>query len=520
MLKFFDLWKLTSKKLALISFLFWFISLWNVALVSYNGETLTGLPIVLLGFLAGNFAWFANPLLIFLLLLLLIGSKSKKTIIIGIIIILLACNTVFLDTFYPASAGKGPSALFGYGIGFVLWLISIMLAFIAVGIQYREINEKGPQLVGLIIQYTGVFLLFTVMLGTIFLHMHDKKYANSQEKERLAAFVFKKGAVCSEEIEINSMPLVGALEVIHPMYKGFREPKNPAYMFNSPEKLLYWGIPTVRMRGMDYSLQHRSNEILLTATTAKEESHFQLEISKSTTNDIRTVLKQKNDEGTILFDQTWKNLYKETYQEQIFCPDLMINSKEDENPRRIIFEALQVQTDSIPLSEKKRFYTTGAEAQTHDEKIVALDANKTAFEYLLTHSFYDNCPDNVYAIYRQEPMINGQMFDRPVYIDGTYYFTWTNHFGLRGFKGYACGENYVYLYSDEHWGNAGNNTFVLQKRSIEDFTLISSRKIHYPNGTLLSKDTTILSAYEENNNTFVELYDRHYKKLITISIPN
>lgn len=516
MFKFFYLWKLTSRKLALISFLFWFASLWNVALVSYTGETLTGLPIVLLGFMAGNLAWFANPLLIFLLLLLITGSKSKKTIIILILIILLACNTVLLDTFYSASGGGGSSALFGYGTGFVLWLISIMLAFIAVGIQYQEFDEKGQNQIGLIVQYTGVLLLLAVIFGTFFLNIQDKKYANNQEKERLAAVVFKKGSVCSEEIRVNSIPLVGVLEVIHPMYKGFREPRNPAYMFNSPEKLLYWGIPLVKMRGMDYSLLQQPKETLLIATASKEESSFQLEISKYTTNDIRIVLKQKNE--IILFDQTWKNLYKKSYQEEIFCPDLKINANENENPRKMIFEALQIK--NVPVAREKKFHTTNVEARIYDEKAVELDTNKTTDEYLFANSFYDNCPDNVYAISGKEPTIDGQMFDRPVYIDGTYYFTRTNDFNMRGFRGYSCSKNYLYLYSDAHWGNSGNNTFDIQKRSIKDFTLISSMKIHYPKGTHLSNDATILSAYEENNNTFIELYDRHYKKLITISTPN
>ncbi|KFL33980.1 MULTISPECIES: hypothetical protein, partial [unclassified Sulfurospirillum] len=66
MYKIIQFFSLASQKIAIISLVLWFMSLWSVALVSYEGDTIVGFPIVMLGFLGGNFAWFVNPLLLFL----------------------------------------------------------------------------------------------------------------------------------------------------------------------------------------------------------------------------------------------------------------------------------------------------------------------------------------------------------------------------------------------------------------------------------------------------------------------
>ncbi len=504
------LYKPTSKQLAIISLLFWILSLLNIALVSYNGSTLIGYEIVLLGFFAGNLAWLVNPLLLYILITLIAGTKSKKTIHI-VIVVLLALNT-----YYPIPQGESSSALFGYGVGFILWVLSINFALIAVGVQSQELETKDRKTIGKIIKYLGVFLLVSILIGITIYNLLKHEDATEIEKKRLSTVILKKGSICTNKIQIYSVPLVGALEVIKDNPRGFLERNNPAHIFHNPEKLLYWGVPLVQMDSMNYSLLIRPNETQLIASVADKGASFKLKISTPDKKTISTILSDEN-KGLILFDQIWVNKYKEHYQEQIFCPDLKVNPKVDENPRKIILEALSIKNNSA-IEEKKANYKN-TKAKTYSEKIVNIDETKITREYLYENTFYGNCPDDIYIPLGKEGLIDGKRLYRSIKIDDTYYFH--KLIGMDSFDGYACSENYLYLYTHGRWGKGRNNTFDIQKRSIKNFKLITYSRVHYKKGENLSKEVKILTAYEDKDNMFIELLDKYNienKKLITISI--
>ncbi|WP_294898764.1 hypothetical protein, partial [Sulfurospirillum sp. UBA4051] len=167
--------------------------------------------------------------------------------------------------------------------------------------------------------------------------------------------------------------------------------------------------------------------------------------------------------------------------------------------------------------EKKRLTTQYSEANTFNKISIKLEENKITEKYLSANAFYNNCPNSIYVpTFGEEPFLQKDGFSRAVKINEIYYFTDIKDFKSRGFRGYSCDKDHLYLYSDAHFGPNGDNSFILQKRSINDFTLISYAKIHYVEGKNLTGNAKILSVYERGDTIFIDLYNEKEKLLTTI----
>lgn len=514
-----------SKTLAILAFLLWFASLWFVALVSYTGDVVHGKEIIFLGWLVifeGNFEWLVNPLLLIIIFNMTLNNtnsfNTKRINIAMFFTILFGLQTITYHTFYPMSANKTSSELYGYGLGFILWVVSILITLIAVGQKNKELTDNPRiKVISMGIKYLGILLLVFTLASTVFIHYQDNKYANSSEKEKLNVAVFKRTKVCTCEPKIESSNATGIIEVIQPTTDYDIEARKTIYMFNSPLKLLEWGIPIVRMNGMNYSLDKRSNETLLIARKAVEKAKFQLIISKDG-QDIRTIIKSREFKHDIkkektLVDQIWK---KESMSEnEIFCPEFLINPNEQQHPRKMILQALNIKKNT-DRNELSAIGSNHVEAKFYGEFSKEINETKLSESSLKGRPIYANCPEDIYI----EPNMANFIDNRPMHISGTYFFHLNNNF--YPIDTYSCNKNFLYTYSEQGLTAIGENdpheiSFILQKRTIKHYSIEWSKEIHY-NGKHFFKGAKFLSAYEENQQIFIELYDIYLKKIVTIVV--
>lgn len=521
-----------SKFLAILAFLSWFTSLWFVALVAYTGDVIHGYEIVITGWFGiflGEIEWYVNPLLLLILLSLLsTDSKNfdfKQTNILMLLAILFSLQTIIFNDFYRLSGGiEGSSGdIFGYGLGFILWVSSILITLIAVSQKNEELaNNPKIKVIAKRIKYIGTLLLLFFLTATAFLHYQDNKYANSSDKEKLSVAVFKRTKVCTCEPKVESTKITGILEVIQPTTDYDIEGRKTIYMFNSPLKLLEWGVPIVRMNGMDYSLEKRLNETLLIARKAVDKARFQLIISKDN-QDIRTIIKSIEFENGVkkeknLVDQIWKKESISKNDNEIFCPEFLINPSEQQHPRKMILQALNIKknTDTNELHE---MLYNHVEAKFHHD--ISKDINETELteSSFKGHPIYANCPKNVYIAPVASNVAN--LGGKPMFINGTYYFPVNNI--VNSIDTYSCDKNFLYTFSEQAHIALGEKephdiSFILQKRIIDNYSLAWSKEIHYNDEKHFFKGAQFLSAHEEDQKIFIELYDSYLKKIVTIVV--
>lgn len=524
---------LHSKYLAIIAFLAWFASLWSIALVSYTGDVIHGNEILFLGWILifdGNVAWYANPLLLIILFSLIFHDPKslilKRINIAMFFTIAFALNTLTLSTFYPMSQTKLVSPLYGYGLGFILWCISILISLIAVSKKNQAVTDhQQSKNIAKAIEYIGWFTIIFMIFGSFYLHYEDNKYANSFDKERLQTAIFKRIKICSCEPKIKSTKSIGIIEVIQPTTDYDIDARKTIYMFNSPLKLLEWGVPIVRINGMDYSLKKQSNETLLTATRASGQAKFQLIISE-VPQGIRTIIKsfESNNsikDATILTDQIWK-LEAKTGDIEAYCPEFVSNPSPNQYPRKMIYQALNLKNPALK-NEVQSISPQHVEANISHTFHLVEQKNNYLDNGSQSHSFYNDCPTNVYMDINNS-LISSSLANlignRPMSINGTDYFPVERFF--KSIDMYSCDKNSLYLYTEYGHNIIGEKSsneikFMLQKRSIKDYSLEWSKEIHY-DGKYFFKGAKYLRAYEKDKKVFIELYDNYLNEVIVINI--
>lgn len=512
-----------SKIFAILTFLTWSASLWFVALVSYSGDVIYGYEIIVTGWFGvfeGAIEWYTNPLMLIILFSLFETDvnkfNTKRINILMLLTIFLGLQITTFNDFYRVSGGiEGSSGeIFGYGLGFVLWVSSIFITLIAVSQKNEELADSTRiKVIAKRIKYIGTLLLLFFLTATAFLHYQDNKYANSSDKEKLKLAVFKRTKVCTCEPKIESTKTTGILEVIQPTTDYDIEARKTIYMFNSPLKLLEWGVPIVRMDGMDYSLEKHSNETFLIARKAVDNAKFQLIISKND-QDIRTIIKSIAFENGVkkeknLVDQIWKKESMPKNNNEVFCPEFLISPSEQQHPRKMILQALNIKknTDTNELHEMLYHHV---EAKFHHDILKDINETELMESSFKGHPIYANCPKNVYI----EPITS-----RPMHIKGTYYFPVNNIFN--SIDTYSCDKNSLYTYSNQGGREDPHDiSFILQKRIIDQYTLAWSKEVHYSDKKHFFKGAQFLSAHEEDQKIFIELYDSYLKKIVTIVVSN
>ena len=329
-----------ARTLAIAALVLWICSLFFTGIALHAEQrSLPGYEILAMGWLsplALNFAWFANIFFLYGIFALLSGRTPITASILAVVF--------SLDTFrfgaFLLNEGGATTPVYGYGWGAVLWFVSMCLMLTAVGARRREIGNMHEWF-----QPLGLTIL-ALMLGFVsYFAFNDRAIANSTEAQRLAGIAFKRGGVCSAPEPIVREPiknLSGSLQVV--IQKDALYARHP---FEQIKQLLDWGIPSVRIGNVDYSLDVTDPKAMKMAA-ANDTAAATLYVTEVYLNAISAKLVETSTKRTV-FDQTWT---REDYpvNTNIYCPDYHSFPRADEQPRRLVMEALdhQAPRTSVP----------------------------------------------------------------------------------------------------------------------------------------------------------------------------
>jgi len=308
--------------MATISLCFWVVSLLFVAVTTYNpGRNLTGLDILLTGWqgiFGFNIAWFSN---VTYLVSAWLFYTNKNPIKLSVISIILALNTITLERVAGSGAGMG-EPIYGYGIGFFLWFMAILLLFSAVYIEYK--NDIGVKISTVCVSLFP-FVVFVVFVGHM--SVSDHLNAGNDEIVKLDKSLFKRRVICTEDISFPSrvLPDNTPLEITNIGMPSF---------FDDPYRLLRAGVFSIRIDGVEYSMRSGNTKDI-------KESNYSSDASANLIVNInyreyRITLIDPDGE-TIIFDQVWRHI-----NDFDSCPSYHPTGKSYEQPQKIILESLGI----------------------------------------------------------------------------------------------------------------------------------------------------------------------------------
>ncbi|WPP01763.1 hypothetical protein SFA35_10605 [Pseudomonas sp. HR96] len=280
--------------------------------------------------LGQTLAWLANPLFLWTLVRL---STRRRTLVSGPLAFVLALDTWRLDT-YLADEGGGQYQVYGYGWGAVLWLLSMTLLLAACG-SVRTAHPHSP--VALVrpqpwLRPLGLALGVLVVAAAGALAMEQRQIANHTEQAALAAFAFKRDAVCTREVPPVEHPVAHISGPLTLLIEA-REHAS-AYPFEDLEDLLSWGIPAIRVQDRDYQLSDVGGERMMTSVPAAGPTPLGLLIRTDGPN-LSALLQAEG--GVVLFKQDWK---RSPAYGHSGCPDFSPFPAPEQQPRALLTSAL------------------------------------------------------------------------------------------------------------------------------------------------------------------------------------
>ena len=408
--------------LAHFSIALWASSLLFPALVTYSGDSVSGAAILMLGWLAAfvaNFAWFANVFLIYIYVKL---HSSRKPVVAVTITVLLALMT-FLFNEVPLDEGGGASPVLGYGMGAMLWFLSIWVMAIAVFVKLpNDISQRKSENAPLKLLAGTVIGIALPIVCVALIALNGRYVANPVERVRLQSVVVKRGSVCSEEVFLASDPIThleGPLEIrIHGPYSDGK------YPLGDVKQLLRWGIPTVRMGSTDFSYEFTDDNALITSVDGLELPAAVIDVTtlrNTSASDVGNRTIRGGDSGSeiginirmvetssdrIIFEQDWR--YDTGLARHYKCPDYSSFPGADQEPRRVVMQALGLSSvqgyDEDPQildrqGEWIQRVTLNVTARrfggiTREMKIAQWkESNGVGFPP--SWYFFNNCPDNI-----------------------------------------------------------------------------------------------------------------------------
>lgn len=501
---------LSSRTLTVGALVLWCGSLAFTALVLYaKQQRLPAIEVLAFGWLsplALNFAWFANPVFVVACLRLMQG---KSAVTLSILAVVLSLDT-FRFTTYLLDEGGATTPVYGYGWGAALWFSSFAVLLAAAGtrqIETRLRTRITPSRSELLRPFGLVYCV--VIAGTIaYFAASDRARANSVEKQRLAGLAFKRGPVCSVEPQKVSNPIRelggGALElkVSDGVYRSLAHP------LNRPMELLSWGVPTVRVGGRDYSLEATEDGPLLTSLPwdAAASVLLTVEVTSQRPLAINATLSDPLTNRRV-FERTWR------YEagDARLCPDYSTFPREDEEPRKLLMEALSLLPAAQTAASAQKARSAGDNRVTAIvEKITAGNrGDSSAVEIKPTRyggaAFKQwvgnrNCPadvgwdghghgDSASRLGTGWPFMVGNKAFYPK-AQGTYE-AW-------------CGEGDVYLF--EGTARDGKYYLFLDKRRLPDFSRRWTGIAVIEDPSLATRDNVlkVRAVHESANGVFIE----------------
>jgi hypothetical protein len=503
-----------SRILGAISLSLWLGCLALPGLVLYAPwRHMRGIEILTMGWLSpliGNFAWFANVFFLYGVFVLLIGTSApiKSSLIAAV----LSLHTFAMAT-YLLDEGGGNTPVWGYGWGAMLWFLAIFVLVTGAGFRASRTTQdqrgEKPGAVG----WIGLILCGLAFGLSGFFAIHDRMVANPSELSRLSGIAFKRTAVCRAPDPYVQEPihtLKGPVEIV--LSKGAL---NATYPFGQVKSLLAWGIPVIRVAGVDYVLSgaegnvsSRPSEGPAAATLLIEEDEHQITAKLIETASDRAV-----------FDQSW---VRDVY----WCPEYASFPKPSEQPRLLLSKALNLAVETasskVAIAGKQgadNRVNGGVVRRREDGETRAMKAARWAQAHpgsnlpVPFHEVFNrNCPQDVGW--------DGQGYESRLNTGWPFRIGKESFFvGSRDRYNASCANKAVYLYFG---GTSSNNSYYLriEKRTVPEFFKVWDGIVLIPAAGVARDDVLKLESIQEDQDSMtMELVNEDSGQILVVQAP-
>lgn len=462
------------KKLARIALLFWLASLALPGITFYTSKILYGFQILFFGWIsiaAFNFAWLANIFFLYGANKIATGRESTKAPIIAVI---LSLDALRLSRGMAADSFN-VIPVYGYGWGFFVWIAAILLLLIA-----SQTTDESRKNIKAPFMASAAFSLLVIAL-LAFISIRDHLNASSIELERLSASAFKRGKVCTEEpfVTEKTIKQFGGILEIQRDSTSLYSSTSP---FSYPELLLSWGIPYIRMNGLDFSFSSEITDRQTISTPSKGTSDAILFFHQDRSGIKIKLLDNKSDQ--IVLEKIWRR-EDLGINDYYYCPTYSSYPKINQAPRDILLKALGMPSQEEIHRDEKTIWDREIidgeiidSPEKHDDfEDIKSDLKKNKpymndrdIHYALINK---NCPENT-GLTTSEELPASQSRTAFIFKGKTFYFK--NHFRFRT----ICTSDAIYIYNPIF--KQGNNLtrIAIEKRSLHDFRSIWAVLISTP----------------------------------------
>lgn len=518
--------RISSGKLSVLAMFIWLCSLLMTGITFYTQHRLLGYEILAMGWLSplvGNFAWFANAFFILGFILLIGGDTATKS---SILAALFSLDT-FRFTAYLLNEGGTTTPVYGYGWGAILWFLSIFLLLTAAGARQLEArkssgwaDERGW------LRLTGLILFVATLALAVYFSVHDRMVANPTEAKHLEGIAFKRGCICRAPEPTVIEPIrsySGPLEVVVD-----EKALHANYPFAQIKDMLEWGIPIVRVKGLDYSMDSTSPGKLISVSASGRPSAV-LHITEGNFNSRRNSrsIRAKLVDATsrTVFDQMWTREPLPNVNDNYYCPDYLSFPRENEQPRKLLMQALNL---TLADSGSQEVLHKQNNANMVDGVVVGhadggltrkmriarwMETNPDSKSRIPVHEMLNtNCPSDIG--WDDRGFESRQNTGRPFMVKGKAYYLPSN-----SVLNATCAGDLAYLYT----GRVSHGTYYLdvQKRTLPEFRQMWAGIVLIQNVTATTYDGTlkIQSLTEENDSITIELVNDGSGEIIFVKAP-
>jgi len=311
----------SSYLLIFLSAAFWFSSLYFVVFLTTRGDPLTGQYFLLAGWLGplvGEFSWFANLLYGWALLRLLVNVNANVLISTSLSVLLVMTSLLYVDSGFDlsvgASKGEGVYYFYGIGIGYYLWLASmvLLLAHRILTPATSDGSEGSPQTErssgGVKVSVSVVAL--TVLCVLIYMSFSLQSSVANGHREMLNQIFYVPWERCEVE---DYAPIENPVRLNTPLRL-----ESALYKEINVKDILQWQVDAVRVGDYDYRYDQTVFDEGIAISPAIGESDATLLVETPASVEEKVVRAQLIDEKseTTVFDHVWK--YNSVLRE--YCP--------------------------------------------------------------------------------------------------------------------------------------------------------------------------------------------------------
>jgi hypothetical protein len=286
----------------------WVLALFLPAFGLYGGKTMSGLEVLLTGWLGplgGAVSWYANPFFLFGVTRLFAGAMPIMS---ALSAALLAVPTLFLRQFLADEAG-GLNYVYGLGWGAVAWFAAIGFLLLGTGLSMFSPSAAArriPPLRQPLAAGIGSVWLCGLAIGVLWLGVSDRMGANAQERAALRNVAFKFGQVC----RVEQPPILGTIRAARIEVVTDTE-------LSDARLLLASGANIVRSRGWDHQLSSDGSTLFRFRSDVAPD----VRVEYFAGNEEAKVRVTSVVDGRVLVDGSWRRIHKRTGET---CPPAAI----------------------------------------------------------------------------------------------------------------------------------------------------------------------------------------------------